>query len=231
VLGLCLGALVLVLVVSAFGSASPARTQVERAAATRVLAGRPKPQVVASVFQLHVYVPVAQNVLTAVGYHAGREGALDLEPLGRQGNEGLLSRLWHRIVGSSENDLVWYQLGGSSGPSTSALDIGAAPGTDVYAPVDGTVVAISDYVLENRTYGSRIDIRPSSAPSLVVSLTQVRPDPALVVGSPLAAGTSKVGTVVDLSGVERQALARYTRDAGNNVSLEVHPAATLSLLP
>ena len=42
----------------------------------------------------------------------------------------------------------------------------------------------------------------------------------------LAAGTSKVGTIVDLGGVEKQALARYTQDAGNNVSLEVHPAAT-----
>ena len=83
----------------------------------------------------------------------------------------------------SKNDLVWYQLGGSGGPGTSALDVGAPAGTDVYAPVDGTVVAISDFVLANRVYGSRIDLRPSSAPSLVVSLTQLRPDPALVVGS------------------------------------------------
>ena len=28
---------------------------------------------------------------------------------------------------------------------------------------------------------------------------------------------------------ERQALARYTQDAGNHVSLEVHPAATLTV--
>ena len=229
-LGLCLSALVVVLLVSAFGAGSPKQqTQVAPTAATRVLAGRPKPQFVASTGPLHVYVPVAQNVLTAVGYHAGSDGALDLEPVGRQGNEGLLSRLWHRVVGSSKNDLVWYQLGGSNGPSTSALDVGAPAGTDVYAPVDGTVVAISDFVLANRVYGARIDVRPSSAPSLVVSLTQVRPDPALVVGSMVAAGTSKLGTIVDLSGVERQALARYTQDAGNNVSLEVHRAATASL--
>ena len=228
-LGLCLTALVIVLVVSAFGAGTPARTEIAPASATRVLAGRPEPQFVASAGPLHLYVPVAQKVLTAVGYHGGREGGLDLQPLGRQGNEGLLSRLWHRIVGSSRNDLVWYQLGGSGGPSTSALDVGAPAGTDVYAPVDATVVAISDFVLENRVYGARIDLRPSSAPSLVLSLTEVRPDPALVVGSTVAAGTSKLGTIVDLAGVERQALARYTQDAGNNVSLEVHPAATLSL--
>ena len=36
---------------------------------------------------------------SALGYHGGEAGAIDLQPLGRQGNEGLLSRLWHRIAG------------------------------------------------------------------------------------------------------------------------------------
>jgi hypothetical protein len=45
----------------------------------------------------------------------------------------------------------------------------------------------------------------------------------------VAAARSKIGTVLDFSGVERQALARYTQDAGNHVSVEVHPAATLAL--
>jgi hypothetical protein len=34
--------------------------------------------------------------------------------------------------------------------------------------------------------------------------------------------------VIDFASVERQALARVTQDAGNHVSIEVHPA-TLSL--
>jgi hypothetical protein len=184
---------------------------------------------VAAADTLRIQLPIAQNAVTALGYHRGAEQAVDLEPLGRQGNEGLLSRLWHRIAGSAEDDLVWYQLGGGAGPGTSALDVGAPAGTDVYAPVDGTVVGISDYVLSNRVYGARVDIRPTNAPSLVVSMTQLRSDPALTVGAAVAAGTSKVGTIVDLAGVERQALARHTQDAGNNVSLEVHPAATLSI--
>ena len=44
-----------------------------------------------------------------------------------------------------------------------------------------------------------------------------------------AAASSKLGRVLDLSKVERQALARYTNDAGNHVLLEVHPAATLQI--
>ena len=80
-----------------------------------------------------------------------------------------------------------------------------------------------------RAYGSRIDIQPSSAPSLVVSLTHLTPDPALTVGSMIAASSTKVGRVLDLSGIERQALARFTQDAGNHVAVEVRPAATQTL--
>ena len=87
---------------------------------------------------------------------------------------------------------------------------------------------MSPFVLNGRTYGARIDIQPVNAPSIVVSLTQVRPDPALTVGSSVAAATSKLGAVLDLSGVQKQALARYTQDAGNHVTIEVHPAATLA---
>jgi hypothetical protein len=36
-----------------------------------------------------------------------------------------------------------------------------------------------------------------------------------------------VGRVLDLSGVERQALSRFTQDAGNHVSIELRAAATL----
>ena len=41
--------------------------------------------------------------------------------------------------------------------------------------------------------------------------------------------TSPARTLLDLSRVEQQALARYTKDAGNHVSIEVRPAATLAL--
>ena len=63
----------------------------------------------------------------------------------------------------------------------------------------------------------------------MLSLTQLEPDPALTVGSMVAASSTKVGRVIDLSGVEKQALAHYTQDAGNHVSIEIRPAATLTL--
>ena len=50
-----------------------------------------------------------------------------------------------------------------------------------------------------------------------------------MVGSTVTASTAKLGTLLDLSRVEQQALAQYTKDAGNHVSIEVRPAATLAL--
>jgi hypothetical protein len=93
--------------------------------------------------------------------------------------------------------------------------------------LDGTLVGLRAYVLDGKPYGSVLDIQPSGEPSVVVSVSHLRPDPALTVGSSLVAGTSKIGTVLDFSGVEKLALARYTQDAGNHVAIETHSATTL----
>jgi hypothetical protein len=84
-------------------------------------------------------------------------------------------------------------------------------------------------ILNGRPYGSRIDIQPAGAPSIVVSVSHLRADPALVVGATVTAAGSKLGEVLDFSRAERQALARYTNDAGNHVLVEVHPAPALAV--
>jgi hypothetical protein len=228
VLVVTVGILLGTLIVAAFsqGSNEPVPQTLPPPAASLLPAGPPTPMTVALHGGLRIQLPVAQTRVTAVGYHSSNDGGLQLAPLGHQGNEGALARLAHRIFGGGHGRFVYYQL---SGGETDVLDVGAAAGTDVYAPVDGTVIGISDFVLNGRAYGSRIDIQPSAAPSLVVTLTQLTPDPALTVGTTVSASTTKVGRVIDLSGVEKQALARYTQDAGNHVSVELHPAATLAL--
>jgi hypothetical protein len=222
-------ALVTVLLSAFGGSGSPAPTAAP-ASPTRLLpAGPPQPEIVARLGNLHLQLPVSQSRVTAIGYQGGTEGALALSALGTQVNQGLLSRVVHKIFGSSSGGPRWYQLPGGEGPASSAINVGAASGTDVYSPVDGIIVGIDDVVLNGRTYGSRVDIQPSGAPSLVVSVSHVRVDPSLAVGSLVTSAGSKLGSIVDYSHAERQALSRYTNDAGNHVVVEVHPAATLSL--
>ena len=205
------------------GESSPA---VSRPAPLPVTSAPPDLEVLATVGNLRVESPVAQGGITAIGFHGTSDGALELKPAGPQRNEGLVARLWRRITGASKNGLAWYQL---SGGSLRTLDIGAVAGTDVYPPIDGTVVAIRDQVVSGKVVGAEIELRPASAPSLVVSIQNVRPDPALSVGDNVAAGSSKLGTVTDISRYERQALARYAADGGNNVAIQVFPSATLGV--
>ena len=75
----------------------------------------------------------------------------------------------------------------------------------------------------------RVDIQPTTAPSLVVTVGNIAVDPSLAVGSTVTLGSSKLGELIDLSRVETQTLARYTNDAGNHVLVEVHPAVSLSV--
>jgi hypothetical protein len=223
--GVAFGATLLLTAFSGSDTVPVSTTQ--PAPATRLVpAGPPAPQVVAVEGNLRLQLPVSQQAVTAIGYHEGNSGALQLDPLGRRMNEGFLARVARKLFGGGASGLRWYQL---SGGRTDVLVVGAAPGTDVYSPVDGTVVGITEHVINGKVFGVRVDVQPSSAPSLVVSLTNVRPDPALTVGSSVAALVSKLGPVVDVSRVERQSLARFTQDAGNHVSVEVHPTATLAI--
>ena len=77
-------AVVVTLLLSAFGWGTPAETvSTAPAPAQRLLpTGPPQPQVVAVHNSLQLRVPVAQQRISAVGYHAVDNGALPLEPVG-----------------------------------------------------------------------------------------------------------------------------------------------------
>ena len=222
-----LGVLGLVtLLLTAFGSGA-SRTAVpialETAPSADAQAVRPRPQMLATIGNLQIQLPVAAPALTAIGFHGSSDGSLSLQPVGRQANEGILARLWRRIAGARRDAPRWYQLEGGP-PGTNVLDVGTPAGTDVYSPVDGSVVAVRKLIVGGQQVGSRIDVRPSRSPSVMVSVMHVRPDPAIAVGTPVLAASSKLGTAADVAAVEDQALAAHASDGGNNVSISVYPS-------
>jgi hypothetical protein len=199
------------------------------APASRLLpAGPPRPQIVATHDSLRIQLPVNQSRVTAIGYHASGTLALPLEPVGTQANAGLAERLFRRLFGGTGSEVRYYRLEGGVGAETGGLDVGGPVDTDVYAPVDGSVIAITDNIVNGTPYGVRIDIQPSGSPGVVVTLTNLRPDPALTVGSTVSSAKTKIGRIIDLSQVERAGLARYTQDNGQHVHIEVHPATALT---
>jgi murein DD-endopeptidase MepM/ murein hydrolase activator NlpD len=230
VLVLLAGALLLTLLLAAFGPPPASDGAAVPASAARLAPkGRPLGWAIATQGALQISMPISQRQVTAIGYHGAGDNALPLDPVGQQENAGLFRRVFHSLFGGADSLPRYYQLGGGPGPSTGAVDVGAHSGTDVYSPVAGTVVSIQPYILDGRQYGNLIQIQPSEAPSVVVSLTHLRGDPALTVGSPVSASTTKVGTLIDFSQVEEQALAKRTHDAGNHVTIFVSPAAASSL--
>jgi murein DD-endopeptidase MepM/ murein hydrolase activator NlpD len=216
-------AIFIVLLVAAFSSSAPPF----QASVKGAPIGRPLPQIVAFQGPLRIQLPISQREVTALGYHGTDGSSLPLQPVGRQANEGILSRMAHWLFGGGGQGPTYYEFGGGQGPGTAALDVGAAVGTDVYSPVDGTVVSIGNFVLDGKSYGNTLEIQPSQEASVVVVVTRLRADPALTVGEPVTAGTSKIGVLIDLSGVEKQTLASVTHDAGNHVTIEVDPAPSL----
>jgi hypothetical protein len=184
--------------------------------------------------RLLIYVPVSQQRITAVVYHAtGAAGAIALDPVGKQRNAGFLSRLGDRLFGGSESAGPGYFIDeGGSGPDTGSVDVGAPAGTDVYAPVDGVVVGVRPYILNGRSdLGSVIQIRPDKAPAVVLTLTAIdRSGSDVDVGSRVTASGTKLGSIVDLSKVLEQTVANYTSDAGNHVALQLSRAPGTSPL-
>ena len=231
ILSLLGSVLVVTLLLTAFGGGTAAvETAAPAKAARLVPAGTPRPQVVAIYGHLRLQLPIPQSSVTAVGFHGGTQGSLALEPVGSQVNQGLFARLWHKLVGNDTAGVRWYQLPGGTGASTSALDVGGEPGTDVYSPVDGTIVGLSDLVIDNKSFGQKIEIQPSGAPSIVVDRLAPRGRPSRSRSArPSSPASPEIGALIDVSSVERQSLARYTQDAGNHALIEMHPAATLAL--
>jgi murein DD-endopeptidase MepM/ murein hydrolase activator NlpD len=221
---------VVTLALTAFGNSSERVSVRGPAPAQRLLpSGSPQPTAIAKLGDLRLQLPIAPSRVTAIGFHGAGIGALPLEPVGRQANEGWLARLGRKLFGGSNTGPAWYQIDGGQGPPTSGVDVGAAPGTAVYSPVDGRIVGLTPYVIDGRPYGERIDIQPARAPSVVVSLTHLTALESLSVGSTVTASETRLATVNDLSSVERQSLARYTNDGGNHVAMLIRPAATVVL--
>jgi len=169
-------------------------------------AAAPQRVVMARSGRLEVVLPVAEKQVTAVYFRAaGDPGGIAMTPA---------SGLPHAVT----------QDEGTSGAALSAVDVGAPAGSVVYSPVDGVVTAVSPYRVLGSPEGLSIVLTPAGMPDVAVNVTHVEPGPDGAVprvGSAVGAGRTVLGRVRDMSRVETPAIARYTNDAGNHVTVEL----------
>ena len=166
-----------------------------------------------------ISTPIRPASLTGLGYHPEGESLAAMEPRGKNLSAnafvGLLSR------GETPERIHYYIMdaAGRGGAQTGALDVGAAKGTIVYAPVTGTVTAIRpDPMVQNANI---IEIKPDANPDVRVSVALVRSDGEAGVNDYVTAGVTDLGTVADSAKVLDPQLSSYTTDAGNHVTVSV----------
>jgi hypothetical protein len=171
-------------------------------------------------------VPVTQRRITAIVYHGvGSNGSIPLTPSGHQRNAGLLTKLGNLVTGGSQaSGPSYYVDSDAPGSPTGSVDVGAVAGTGVYSPVDGRVVSIRPYVINGHAWGSMLQIQPSSAPALLVTVMNAQRAPSIQVGTIVSAAATRLGSVADLSKAMSQDVAKFTSDSGNHVHIEVSPA-------
>ncbi len=168
--------------------------------------GRPPDITIARTGQIELKLPVDRSRVTAIAFHPLDDPrALELTPTGP---------LEHHDS----------PRGDRPGPGRAGMDVGAPAGTLVYAPVDGIVVAVSEYVVRGRVVGLQMGIEPLRARGVLVMVNHVEPHagtPVPKVGEAVQAGRTPLGQVPDLSGFLEQEISRFTADAGNHVAINV----------
>ena len=125
------------------------------------------------------------------------------------------------LTGENNSSGPGYYIDSSGdGPETGSVDIGAMAGTSVYSPGrrPGRLrAALRDQRQDLRQRDSDPAV---DRPTLILTITNVKRSKAIVVGKPVTAAETELGTVIDLSTVLTQELAKYTSDAGNHVHIE-----------
>jgi hypothetical protein len=188
--------------------------------------GAPAPQPLANANEVALSVPIAQRAITAVLYHPlADSNAVELDPVGKLRNGNLLDRVEGRILGDQSSGPSYYS---TDGPR-QVVDVGASAGTEVYSPVDGTIISIVPNVISGRAWGQVVMVSPTSNPGVVLRLAGLQAAAGLAVGQsvkpPGTADPTLLGTVADLSRAQKLTLAQYTNDPGNAVELSIAYAA------
>ena len=166
-----------------------------------------------------ISTPIRPASLSGLGYHPEGESLAAMDPRGENLSAnavlGLLSR------GDTPEQIHYYVMdaAGREGPRTGALDVGAATGTAVYAPVTGTITAIRpDPMVENANV---VEIKPDANPNVRVNVSLVKSDGNAGVNDSVTAGITELGTVADSAEILDPQLSSYTTDAGNHVTVSV----------
>lgn len=219
---------------SPFASATPVAAHDQGADAFRAERDKVEPTpVFASYGSLTLRLPVPTAKLTEVGFHqAAYTYALHMTTT--LPNADMTAAKRNKGTGRDNSTLengANAVLGGSvlrmwrnrPGKPDSAVDVGAAPGSDVYAPVSGTIVKVKAYKLYGKYDDYELHIRPDGFPGIDLVMIHVT-DLTIKEGDPVIAGITRLAAVRKLSNVIHDQLADYSQGGGDHVHFQLNNA-------
>lgn len=217
-----LAAIAMVLIIASSGDSSTPLLDEETMAASREVASTTTPEAVplAGAGELELMLPIVGPAVTAIGYHPVEDDdVISLDPKGKQVNPSMISGIGQMF--DSDEHVAYYVMDEDSDVSpTTALDVGAAFGTFVYAPVDGTVVGIKSYEFAGKCTDTEVRIQPLNQSNVVVVMNHLDNIEATL-GQPVKAGASRIGAVNKLDGCLTHKISEFTADSGNHVHIQV----------
>jgi hypothetical protein len=189
--------------------------------------GRPEPLTLATVpaegveDPLRIQLPIVKRGITAIGYSRhSSDGLLALEPAGNPAEQSTVGRTLAELFGTQQaSGLRWWSLDGTSEPNI--VHVGARAGSDVYAPVPATVVAVANDVVDGRDRGDVVQLQLLGDERTLIVVRGIDADQNLSVGQSVTAGTTRLGTVREPDKTVRTALAEFSHDDGAAVELYV----------
>ncbi len=202
-------------------------------AASRPIIPDPTP-IFARYRSLQIRLPVAVKDLTEVGFHqaaypyarhmstplteADNSDTKDARGTGRDASkqptgadavlEGKFIRMWRARPGEPD----------------TATDVGAPPGSDVFAPVSGTIVKIKKYKLYGKHDDYEIHIQPHGWPDIDLVMIHVT-DLSAGVGDEVVGGVTRIAAIRKLSDKVHHQLRDYTDDGGDHTHLQINNAS------
>ena len=169
---------------------------------------------------VEISTPIRPESLTGLGYHPEGESLVAMVPRGENLSANPLVRLFSD--GETPEDIHYYMMdaAGRTGPQTGALDVGAAAGITVYAPVTGMVTAIRpDPMVQGANV---VEIKPDANANVRVTVSLVRTgEDSAGVTNRVTAGMTELGTVANPAEILDPQLSSYTSDAGNHVTISI----------
>lgn len=188
----------------------------------------------AEVEGVDLHLPIDASAITALAFHQASgeraQAMTALVPDVPDPNAIDPEALASQMAEAADSSDVWGGVclrlwrSGRGGEPDTAADIGAEPGTSVYAPVTGTVVEVRPYLLYEKHDDIEIHIQPDGGDDLDVVLIHVT-DASVEAGDRVIGGVTRIAAIRKMSGLIDLQLAGYTGDGGDHVHMQVNTVA------